>query len=61
MSHQPVQREAVEAEWRVFEDWLKTILNGIKAKRESLLYQQNISKALIFSNALNQAWKQIIR
>lgn len=58
--HQPVSPEAVAAEWRIFKDAMKTALAGIKAKKEALLYQQNISKAQIMSNAINQAWKDIM-
>jgi hypothetical protein len=58
--HEPVQREAVDAEWRIFKDALKTAFAGIKAKKEALLYQQNIAKAQVMSNSINQAWKEIM-
>ena len=60
MSHEPVQREAIDAEWRIFNDAFKTALASLKAKKEALLYQQNISKAQIISNAINQAWKEVM-
>jgi hypothetical protein len=60
MSHQPVTPEAEAAEWRIFKDALKTMFASIKAKKEALIYQRNISKAQIFSNAINQAWKEVM-
>jgi hypothetical protein len=35
-------------------------LASLKAKKEALLYQQNISKAQVLSNAINQAWKEVM-
>ena len=58
--HQPVQREAIDAEWRIFKDALKASFASIKAKKDALLYQQNIAKAQVMSNAINQAWKEIM-
>jgi hypothetical protein len=60
MSHEPVQREAIDAEWRIFKDAFKTALASLKAKKEALLYQQNIAKAQVISNAINQAWKEVM-
>ena len=60
LRHEPVQREAIDAEWRIFRDAFKTALASLKAKKEALVYQQNISKAQVLSNAINQAWKEII-
>ena len=59
-THQPVSQEAIEAEWRIFKDALKSSFASIKAKKEALIYQQNIAKAQVFSNAMNHAWKEII-
>lgn len=58
--HEPVQREAIDAEWRDFKCDLKTSFAEIKAKKEALIYQQNIAKAQVMSNAINQAWKEIM-
>ncbi len=58
--HEPIQREAIDAEWQIFKDAMKTALAGIKAKKDALLFQQNISKAQVMSNAINQAWKDIM-
>lgn len=58
--HEPVQREAIDAEWRIFKDALKTAFAGIKTKKEALIYQQNISKAQLMSNAINAAWKEVM-
>jgi len=60
MSHEPVQREAIDAEWRIFKDAFKMALASLKAKKEALLYQQNISKAQIISNAINHACKEVM-
>jgi hypothetical protein len=60
MNHEPVQREAVDAEWRIFKDAFKMALASLKAKKEALLYQQNIAKAQVLSNAINQAWKEVM-
>jgi hypothetical protein len=60
MNHEPVQREAVDAEWRIFRDAFKTALASLKAKKEALVYQQNISKAQVLSNAINHAWKEVM-
>jgi len=60
MSHESVQREAIDAEWRIFKDAFKIALASIKAKKEALLYQQNIAKAQVISNAINQAWKEVM-
>jgi hypothetical protein len=60
MNHEPVQREAIDAEWRIFKDAFKMALASLKAKKESLLYQQNIAKAQVLSNAINQAWKEVM-
>lgn len=58
--HEPVQLEAIDAEWRIFKDALKASFASIKAKKDALLYQQNIAKAQVMSNAINQAWKEIM-
>ena len=60
MNHEPVQREAIEAEWRIFKDAFKKELASLKAKKEALIYQQNISKAQVISNAINHAWKEVM-
>ena len=60
LSHEPVQREAIDAEWRIFKDAFKMALASLKAKKEALLYQQNIAKAQVLSNAINQAWKEVM-
>jgi hypothetical protein len=60
MSHEPVQREAIDAEWRIFREAFKKELASLKAKKEALLYQQNISKAQVISNAINHAWKEVM-
>jgi hypothetical protein len=60
MSHEPVQREAIDAEWRIFKDAFKMALASLKAKKEALLYQQNIAKAQVLSNAINHAWKEVM-
>lgn len=59
--HEPVQPEAVAAEWRIFKDALKTSFAGIAAKKDALIYQKNISKAQLVGNALNHIWKEIVR
>jgi hypothetical protein len=38
MSHEPVQREAIDAEWRIFKDAFKMALASLKAKKEALLF-----------------------
>jgi hypothetical protein len=60
VSHEPVQREAIDAEWRIFKAAFKTALQSLKAKKEALIYQQNISKAQVISNAINHAWKEVM-
>jgi hypothetical protein len=60
MSHEPVQREAIDDEWRIFKDAFKMALASLKAKKEALVYQQNIAKAQVLSNAINQAWKEVM-
>ncbi len=60
MNHEPVQREAIDAEWQIFKDAFKMALASLKAKKEALLYQQNIAKAQVLSNAINQAWKEVM-
>jgi hypothetical protein len=60
MSHEPVQREAIDAEWQPFKETLKTAFTEIKEKKNALRYQQNISKAQLISNAMNQVWREIV-
>jgi hypothetical protein len=60
MNHEPVQREAIDAEWRIFKEAFKKELASLKAKKEALLYQQNISKAQVISNAINHSWKEVM-
>jgi hypothetical protein len=55
---QPVTLKQKEREeWRVYRDFLKTKLQEIKDRRDTLIYSENISKAGGFSAAVKRAWE----
>lgn len=52
------QRKA-DAEWQVFKGQVFAALAPLKAARDELECQGNISKATHFANAVNAAWKEV--